>query len=85
MRLLHTHSLELQKFMPNAMPECAILPHTWDDEEATLQDIVSKDFQTNFLTVVSGKMKLTSLSQEHTRSSTLLNYRDLQGDSIASD
>ena len=39
MRLLHTTSLKLQDFQPDAVPEYAILSHTWEEEEVTLQDL----------------------------------------------
>lgn len=45
MRLLHTGSVELKDFMPNAIPEYAILSHTWGDEEVTLQDIERKNYE----------------------------------------
>lgn len=39
MRLLHTADLELVEFFDNAIPEYAILSHTWGDEEVTLQEM----------------------------------------------
>jgi hypothetical protein len=41
MRLLHTRTLKLYEFSPNAIPPYAILSHTWGkgDEEVKLQDL----------------------------------------------
>lgn len=43
MRLINTHTLEMESFS-GPPPEFAILSHTWgtDDEEVTLQDMVTK-------------------------------------------
>jgi hypothetical protein len=38
MRLLHTDSLELEEFL-GEVPRYAILSHTWEEKEATYQDI----------------------------------------------
>jgi len=39
MRLLHTHALKVEEFGGNQVPQYAILSHTWEKEEVTLQDI----------------------------------------------
>lgn len=39
MRLLNTRTLELQQFNAETVPEYAILSHTWEDEEVTLQEL----------------------------------------------
>ncbi len=38
MWLTHTESLELEYFLGDAIPDYAILSHTWGDEEASFQD-----------------------------------------------
>jgi hypothetical protein len=38
MRLIDTSTLELKEFPPGKIPEYAILSHTWEDGEVTLQD-----------------------------------------------
>jgi hypothetical protein len=38
MRLINTHSLELEEFYGDKIPQYAILSHTWTDEEVTYQD-----------------------------------------------
>ncbi|KAI1743391.1 heterokaryon incompatibility protein-domain-containing protein [Xylaria scruposa] len=38
MRLINTQSLNLEEFVGNAIPEYAILSHTWGDEEVTFQE-----------------------------------------------
>ncbi|KAK3389167.1 heterokaryon incompatibility protein-domain-containing protein, partial [Podospora didyma] len=40
MRLLNTHTFKLRDFLGEARPY-AILSHTWEDEEVTLQDMLS--------------------------------------------
>ena len=39
MRLLHTTEQTVKEFIHEALPRYAILSHTWEDEEVTLQDI----------------------------------------------
>lgn len=39
MRLLHTSTLELKFFSDDQIPPYAILSHTWEDDEATYQDV----------------------------------------------
>jgi hypothetical protein len=39
MRLLHTKTFELYEFGGRKIPHYAILSHTWENEEVTLQDI----------------------------------------------
>jgi len=40
MRLLHTKDLRVQDFVPGKAPsKYAILSHTWEEEEITLQDM----------------------------------------------
>lgn len=39
MRLINVHSLVISEFFSNRPPRYAILSHTWDDEEVTLQDM----------------------------------------------
>jgi hypothetical protein len=41
MRLLDTKTLEVKLFFQRQLPEYAILSHTWEDEEVTLQDMQS--------------------------------------------
>jgi hypothetical protein len=41
MRLLDTKTLEVKLFLQRQLPEYAILSHTWEDEEVTLQDMQS--------------------------------------------
>ncbi|KAI0598490.1 hypothetical protein F4775DRAFT_592481 [Biscogniauxia sp. FL1348] len=41
MRLINTRSLELGEFTGSHVPNYAILPHTWSDDEVTLQDMRS--------------------------------------------
>jgi hypothetical protein len=43
MRLLHTKKIELQEFGPREVPNYAILSHTWEEEEVTLQDIKTNE------------------------------------------
>lgn len=38
MRLIHTHTFELLEFLGGNIPNYAILSHTWEDGEVTLQD-----------------------------------------------
>lgn len=38
MRLIHTHTFELLEFLGGNIPDYAILSHTWEDGEVTLQD-----------------------------------------------
>ncbi|KAI8943117.1 hypothetical protein NX059_001148 [Plenodomus lindquistii] len=40
MRLINTRTLELQWFNDNAMPEYAILSHTWGSDEITYQELI---------------------------------------------
>jgi hypothetical protein len=39
MRLLNTTSLEIQEFKNDSIPRYAILSHTWDEVEVTIQDM----------------------------------------------
>jgi hypothetical protein len=39
-RLLNTTTFELKDFLGEAIPEYAILSHTWDEEEIILQDLL---------------------------------------------
>ena len=39
MRLINTTSLEIQEFRNDNIPRYAILSHTWDEVEITLQDM----------------------------------------------
>lgn len=41
MRLLHAGTLTLHEFSPNRIPPYAILSHTWEDDEITLQELDS--------------------------------------------
>ena len=43
MRLLHTEKIELREFGPREVPNYAILSHTWEEEEVTLQDIKTNE------------------------------------------
>lgn len=45
MRLLDTQTLELRSFNSGAVPTYAILSHTWEDEEVTLQQFHTRDGQ----------------------------------------
>lgn len=45
MRLLHVDTLQLQEFYDDAIPDYAILSHTWDLEEVTLQDLQSGRYE----------------------------------------
>ncbi|KAI1298082.1 heterokaryon incompatibility protein-domain-containing protein [Xylaria venustula] len=40
MRLLNVHTLVISEFYGNQIPRYAILSHTWDEEEVTLQDMI---------------------------------------------
>ena len=55
MRLLNTSSLELEEFVGKAIPKYAILSHTWQKEEITLQDM-----QTGNSTAKAGFKKIQS-------------------------
>ena len=39
MRLLNVHSLQLESFIGNRVPDYAILSHTWGDEEVTFEEL----------------------------------------------
>ena len=39
MRLLHSRTLELKEFFDSYVPPYAILSHTWENDEVTLQDM----------------------------------------------
>ncbi|GKT65034.1 HET domain containing protein [Colletotrichum tofieldiae] len=41
MRLLNVDTLQLQEFYDHNVPDYAILSHTWQEEEATLQDLAN--------------------------------------------
>jgi hypothetical protein len=41
MRLLNTTSLKVEEHNPRTTPTYAILSHTWEKEEVTLQDVKS--------------------------------------------
>jgi hypothetical protein len=41
MRLLNTHTRELEEFIGDSVPEYVILSHTWELEEVSFQDIQS--------------------------------------------
>ncbi|OHW96933.1 HET domain containing protein [Colletotrichum incanum] len=41
MRLLNAETLQLQEFYDHNVPDYAILSHTWEEEEATLQDLTN--------------------------------------------
>jgi len=43
MRLLHAMSMRLKSFEENAMPQYAILSHTWGEDEVSFQDIHGPD------------------------------------------
>jgi hypothetical protein len=58
MRLLHTKDLLLRNFVSGNCPEYAILSHTWEDEEVTLQDMEKGVAPTK-----KGYQKLTSSCQ----------------------
>ncbi|KAI0975637.1 heterokaryon incompatibility protein-domain-containing protein [Xylaria arbuscula] len=40
MRLLNVHTFVISEFYGNQIPRYAILSHTWDEEEVTLQDMI---------------------------------------------
>ncbi|KAH8900806.1 HET-domain-containing protein [Thozetella sp. PMI_491] len=42
MRLLDTRTIQLTEFPPNQIPPYAVLSHTWDDEEVSLQDVLDE-------------------------------------------
>lgn len=42
MRLLNSTTLQLENFSPNAIPNYAILSHTWEDDEVLFTDIGSE-------------------------------------------
>ncbi len=39
MRLINVHTLVISEFHGSRVPRYAILSHTWDEEEVTLQDM----------------------------------------------
>ena len=39
MRLLHTREIQLKEFLGNSVPPYAILSHTWDGDEVTLENV----------------------------------------------
>jgi len=41
MRLLNANTLQLREFYDQDVPAYAILSHTWEDEELTLQDLTN--------------------------------------------
>lgn len=43
MRLLHTERIELEEFPSGELPHYAILSHTWEKQEVTLQDMKMPD------------------------------------------
>jgi hypothetical protein len=43
MRLINAHTLELEEYFENQIPPYAILSHTWEDEEVSLQDWADRD------------------------------------------
>jgi len=43
MRLLQTSTFELKTFFDQGLPPYAILSHTWDDEEVTLQEVQQEE------------------------------------------
>ncbi|KAI3323479.1 HET-domain-containing protein [Xylariaceae sp. AK1471] len=43
MRLINTQSLDLEEFQGTAVPQYAILSHTWEEEEVTFQDWHDRD------------------------------------------
>jgi hypothetical protein len=43
MRLLRSDTFELQEFLDNAMPDYAILSHTWTYSDGQAVDILFKD------------------------------------------
>lgn len=43
MRLIHIDSMTIQFFIGSQVPKYAILSHTWEEEEVTLQDFTNPD------------------------------------------
>jgi hypothetical protein len=43
MRLLNTRTLELKRFNDSQIPVYAILSHTWEEEEVTLQELHTRE------------------------------------------